>query len=143
MPHKKRRSPAEKKALSYAKDRRNNYGENDKASRKAIPRNKAKGHRANRRRAARTLDRFEMLDLDEAALAENAITSDLDRLKRWKKSPDQPLGDHIKRQDGLRKFRAGRKAWVQRNMEDAKIDGASGFRWSWGGSDVASWFDSH
>ena len=35
----KRKSPQEKKALSYAKDRRNTYGENDKSSRKNIPRN--------------------------------------------------------------------------------------------------------
>ena len=143
MPKKKRRSPAEKKALSYAKDRRNSYGENDKASRKSIPRSKAKGHRANRRKAARTLDRIETLDQDEAALAENAITTDLDRLKRWKKSPDQPLGDHIKRQDELRDYRAGRKDWVQRNIKDAQADGATGFSWSWRGADVASRFDSH
>ena len=35
-----RRSPQEKKTLSYAKDRRNDYGENDKSSRKSIRRNK-------------------------------------------------------------------------------------------------------
>lgn len=33
----KRRSPQEKKRLSYAKDRRNDYGENDKSSRKNVP----------------------------------------------------------------------------------------------------------
>lgn len=36
----RRRSPQEKKALSYARDRRNVYGENDKSSRKNIRRNK-------------------------------------------------------------------------------------------------------
>ena len=35
-----RSSPQEKKRLSYAKDRRNDYGENDKSSRKNIRRNK-------------------------------------------------------------------------------------------------------
>lgn len=35
------RGPQEKKALSYARDRRNGYGENDKSSRKAIPARKA------------------------------------------------------------------------------------------------------
>jgi len=34
-----RKTPQQKKAESYANDRRNTYGENDKASRKAIPRN--------------------------------------------------------------------------------------------------------
>lgn len=35
------KTPQDKKALSYAKDRRNTYGENDKSSRKAIPARKA------------------------------------------------------------------------------------------------------
>ncbi len=36
-----RRTPQEKKALSYVKDRRNDYGENDKSSRKNIRREQA------------------------------------------------------------------------------------------------------
>ena len=55
MPRKRQRSPGEKKALSYAKDRRNCYRANDKASRKAIPLRKAKSHRADRRKAAGAL----------------------------------------------------------------------------------------
>ncbi len=51
----RRRSPQEKKALSYAKDRRNEYGENDKSSRRNIPRSKKFPHRANRRRACLVL----------------------------------------------------------------------------------------
>jgi hypothetical protein len=42
-----RRSPQEKKALSYAKDRRNDYGENDKSSRKNIPPNQTGPERAH------------------------------------------------------------------------------------------------
>ena len=53
-PTKRRRSPQEKKQLSYERDRVNPYGENDKASRKAIPRFKAASHREERR-AARAL----------------------------------------------------------------------------------------
>lgn len=45
------KSPQEKKRLSLKKDRRNTYGENDKASRKNIPRSKAKSHRAVRHTA--------------------------------------------------------------------------------------------
>jgi hypothetical protein len=50
-----RRSPAEKKALSYARDRRNAYGQNDKASRKAISLRKRKVNRANRHAARQQL----------------------------------------------------------------------------------------
>ena len=46
---KRRKTPQEKKILSYAKDCRNNYGENDKSSRKAIPRRKQQ-QRQNERR---------------------------------------------------------------------------------------------
>ncbi|UGT42762.1 hypothetical protein LTV02_04940 [Nocardia yamanashiensis] len=43
----RRKSPQEKKSLSYAKDRRNDYGENDKSSRRNIRRNKRFPHRAD------------------------------------------------------------------------------------------------
>ncbi|MFE2009824.1 hypothetical protein [Streptomyces sp. NPDC059491] len=46
-----RRTPQEKKRLSYLKDHRNNYGENDKSSRKSIRRNKRFPNSANRRHA--------------------------------------------------------------------------------------------
>lgn len=47
---KKRRSPQEKKRLSYSKDRRNTYGWNDKTSHKNIARNKRNRHRSERHR---------------------------------------------------------------------------------------------
>jgi len=47
-----RKSPQEKKRLSLRKDRRNTYGENSKASRKAIPR-----HKKAQRRAARRIEK--------------------------------------------------------------------------------------
>jgi hypothetical protein len=46
---KRRRTPQEKKVLSYAKDCRNAYGENDKSARKVIPRRKQQ-QRQNERR---------------------------------------------------------------------------------------------
>ncbi len=52
----RRKTPQEKKKYSYAKDRRNAYGENDKSSRKNIPRRKKAPHRANRRRAGQILE---------------------------------------------------------------------------------------
>jgi hypothetical protein len=45
---KRRRSPQEKKKLSYERDRVNVYGQNDKASRKRIPKFKASSIRALR-----------------------------------------------------------------------------------------------
>jgi hypothetical protein len=45
----RKRSPQEKKILSYLKDGRNKYGENDKAARKAIPARKAWVNRTYRR----------------------------------------------------------------------------------------------
>ena len=53
---KKRRSPAEKKRLSYSRDRRNYYGENDKSSRKNIARHKRHRNRAGRRRVHQQLE---------------------------------------------------------------------------------------
>jgi hypothetical protein len=45
-------TPQEKKRLSYERDRRNTYGENDKSSRKNIPRGKRLASRAARRSAS-------------------------------------------------------------------------------------------
>jgi hypothetical protein len=87
----KQRTPQEKKRLSYAKDRRNCFGENDKAARKAIRRNKVLPSRAYRRRVHQLLQREAAgLDIERAAF----LDSDLRALKRriWKKIPDKPLG---------------------------------------------------
>lgn len=51
----KRKAPQEKKRLSYAKVHRNEYGENDKSSRKNIRRNKRFPNGANRRHAQTAL----------------------------------------------------------------------------------------
>jgi len=84
MPRKTPHSPQQKKALSYKTDRRNCYGQTDKASRKAIPKRKAQANRAARRAGgalwAEDPDRAEAM-----ALAK--------RRARWKKAPDAPLGD--------------------------------------------------
>lgn len=50
-----RKTPQEKKRLSYVKDRRPNYGNNEKAARKSVPRNKRHPNRANRHRAHQVL----------------------------------------------------------------------------------------
>ena len=84
-----KKSPQEKKSLSYGRDRRNDYGENDKASRKNIPRAKARSHHLVRR-----ADRLALRDA-EAALE----TVPLKRAKpTWKKTPDITLGLSLQRQ---------------------------------------------
>ncbi|WFL76560.1 hypothetical protein P7228_11200 [Altererythrobacter arenosus] len=142
MSEKRRLSPAEKKALSYANDRRNAYGENDKAARKAIPARKAGENRKNRRKAAQALESYEALDEGSAALVESSLTHDVERVGGWKKCPDQPLEDHIAQQNERRDFRDGRKKWVGSKLTDAKEQGHTAVSYSWRGSDDKSDFDS-
>ena len=85
---KRKRSPQEKKVLSYAKDRRNGYGENDKSSRKAIRVRKRAPHRANRRRSGQILD---------AARGAGDVAERLEgrRPKSWRKFGDGALGQVV------------------------------------------------
>jgi hypothetical protein len=84
------RSPQDDKRLSYARDRRNDYGEHDKSSRKNIARSKKTPNRANRRlattllRAAVGLPDPQIADAAEQRLAGK-------RPKSWRKHPDAPL----------------------------------------------------
>jgi hypothetical protein len=93
------RSPQEKKALSYAKDRRNQYGANDKASRKRIRRRKRDVNRADRHREHKVLADATGGEVDHlvAENAESALAAK--RLKRyavhWRKWRDAPLADFI------------------------------------------------
>lgn len=91
----RRRSPQEKKRLSYAKDRRNRYGENDKSSRKNIPRAKRRRLRAERHRT------HQALAVAVGAIDDRGGTLAEDRLARapqgthWRKAPDTPLGMQV------------------------------------------------
>jgi hypothetical protein len=94
VPAKKRRSPGEKKQLSYSRDRRNAYGENDKSSRKNIPRGKRRRHRV-RRHLEHQLLAAAMGPVDEDAemLVHDQVTARRHGYDRdWKKCPDTPLG---------------------------------------------------
>jgi hypothetical protein len=98
MPAKKRRSPQEKKRLSYSRDRRNCYGENDKSSRKNIARNKRIRRRADRHHQRRSLAAAPgPVDKDTTALVEDRITRPRhgERGDRWRKVPDEQLGLHV------------------------------------------------
>ncbi|WP_148294076.1 hypothetical protein [Azospirillum sp. B4] len=95
-------TPQEKKALSYAKDRRNDYRENDKASRKAIPLRKARENRSDRRQVNQALATASSLDEARAELIESSARQDINRIGGWRKTPDITLGDLISRQAGRR-----------------------------------------
>ena len=94
-------TPQQKKSLSYAKDRRNTYGENSKASRKGIPLSKARSIRADRHAQdqllAQTLGAGEFEQLDTI---ENQMRSTEPR--DWRKSPDKPLGQVLARRAARR-----------------------------------------
>ncbi|MFJ5812264.1 hypothetical protein [Streptomyces sp. NPDC093093] len=98
----KRKTPQEKKRLSYVKDHRNNYGENDKSSRKNIRRNKRFPNSANRRHAQTALT--VLLGSPDDVRAD-AVEERMNgrRPKRWQKFPDAPLGATV---DGALQRRA-------------------------------------
>ena len=87
MPTKK--SPQAKKKLSYERDRRNAFHENNKASRKAIPRNKRSVVRQYRRAVTAT-----MAAADPAADLDSAVKEV--KRKKWKKVADEPLGEVVR-----------------------------------------------
>lgn len=90
------KTPRQKKDLSLQKDRRNAFGENDKASRKNVPRAKARVNRANRHQDHQALDKA--LGTPNEDLEDAAEQSLLGRRRKvWRKSPDESLGDFLKR----------------------------------------------
>lgn len=104
----KRKTPQEKKALSYAKDRRNDYGENDKGSRKSIRRNKTFPSRAYRRLVNQVLvEARGDTDLENIEKLEGKVKGVKRRI--WKKCADAPLGEFVKMQLLQRKIRVGGK----------------------------------
>lgn len=90
-------SPQQKKQYSYKRDRRNCYGENAKSSRKNIPKNKQRGHQAERRITAslfqHLLNNNGVLEYTQDALKDKVKSK---QLKRFKKCADLPLGMVLK-----------------------------------------------
>ncbi len=109
MSNKTPRSPQEKKALSYAKDRRNDFGESDKAARKAIPLRKAMENRQDRRKTAQAMGSLQLLSEEAAELLESSARHDINRVGGWRKSADTPLGEHVATALVAREARIGRK----------------------------------
>jgi hypothetical protein len=99
VPAKKRRSPQEKKRLSYSKDRRNDYGENDKSSRRNIARSKRFGPRAERRFQHQELAAaVGPVDEEAEAIVHESVTrprpGERASFRKW---PDVQLGIYIAR----------------------------------------------
>ncbi len=107
------KNPQEKKRLSYEKDRRNCYGENDKSSRKNIRRNKklsSKSFRSCSAHLARLSSHEIEADFSCELEAKVFSGEKLSRLKGFRKVPDQSLKEHIQSQERWRGLRYGRRA---------------------------------
>jgi hypothetical protein len=98
------RTPRDKKRLSYQKDRRNDYGESSKSSRKNIARSKARDIRRERRGRNQALGSALGAKNEDQQVAAEVAARTVKR-RAWEKTPDVPLGEHVATQ--LRK-RAGR-----------------------------------
>jgi len=92
----KRKSPQQKKSESYAKDRRNTYGENAKATRKAVPKRRQQRSQVERRVAKQELA-GPAAAADETRIDAMLTRVRVKRLNAWKKSPDTPLGEVLQR----------------------------------------------
>jgi hypothetical protein len=92
-----RKSPQERKALSYVRDRRNDYGENDKSSRKNIPRGKRRASRTSRRRENQILGQAAG-PASNAELVERTETRVVGQKRAvFRKYEDAPLGEIVAR----------------------------------------------
>ncbi|WP_410669216.1 hypothetical protein [Amycolatopsis sp. cmx-4-68] len=110
-----RKTPPEKKRLSYLKDRRDDYGENAKSSRKNLPRSKAFARRANRARESLAL-RAATGTPDEAR-AEAAELRLLGRRRRVKRKwPHAPLAEYV---EWKLERRAAREDGRAANLDEA------------------------
>ena len=100
-----RKSPQEKKALSYAKDRPSTYHANDKASRKLIPLRKAQVNRDYRRKINKVLGDTDVITSGNTELLETKAKG-IQR-KFWKKCPDRSLGEVVSNKLERRESHAG------------------------------------
>jgi hypothetical protein len=124
-----RRSPQEKKRLSYTRDRRNDYGENDKSSRRNIARNKRVRHRADRHHQRQLLAAaVGPVDEDTQALPDRlTLPRRAQRGDRWRKQPDVQLGLHIaralKRRAGQGSSADTERERIRKVLRNTAIDG--------------------
>ena len=94
------KTPQDKKRQSYEHDRRNTYGENQKGSRKNIPRSKQRSHQDERRSVRQVLSSAQGSNASEVAdetQSQALIKGRMKKLRAFRKSPDRPLGEVVKR----------------------------------------------
>jgi hypothetical protein len=121
----KLKTPREKKLASLALDRRNNYGENKKSSRKNIPKSKQRSHQVLRRQAKQPLANItSQLPEDQIDFVESVVLTSEIKNKRagFTKDPDIPLGDFIDCQDREAEWRA-QGARRKRALHNSIIEG--------------------
>jgi len=85
----------DKKRLSYEHDRRNTYGENQKSSRKNIPRSKQLSHQDERRSVRQALIAAQgdiTEDVADEAQSQALQKGRIKKLNAFRKSADRPLG---------------------------------------------------
>ncbi|WP_339028384.1 hypothetical protein WHZ78_06355 [Bradyrhizobium symbiodeficiens] len=90
--------PQDKKRLSYDHDRRNTYGENQKSSRKNIPRSKRLSHQEERRAVRQALIPAQgdvRVEVADEAHSQVLRTGRIKKLSAFRKSPDRPLGEVV------------------------------------------------
>jgi hypothetical protein len=100
------KTPQQKKRLSYQHDRRNTYGENQKSSRKNIPRSKQLSHQDERRSVRQALIAAQgnvADDVADEAQSQTLRKGRMKKLKAFRKDPDRPLGEVIERRLHRRK----------------------------------------
>jgi hypothetical protein len=88
---KRKKTPQQKKAESYAHDRRSIYGNNDKAARRTVPLRRQQRAQAERRVAKQTLAGVSAAD-DETRIDLMLDQVAQKRRKAWRKWPDESLG---------------------------------------------------
>lgn len=113
----KQKTPQEKKALSYAKDCRNTYGESDKGSRKTIRKNKTIQNQIYRRKVNQVLNEIEDTKPEPAELIESEAKAIAKG--KWKKCSDTPLGLFVELQKDMSERRVGRK--TRGNLKEGNL----------------------
>lgn len=113
----KKRTPQEKKALSYVHDRRNTLHENDKASRRLIPLGKARANRAYRKKVNDVLGSASgQDDTTELELIESKAAA-IGKFE-WEKYPDTPLGEVVEEQKDRRESHAGKGKTARKRLRE-------------------------
>jgi hypothetical protein len=89
---KRKRSPQEKKVLSYTKDRRNTFAEMRSIAHRAISKRKAMANQALRAATRKTVTKQVQTAADPEAID---VFVPRTGSRSWRKSPDAPLANYL------------------------------------------------